>query len=108
MHALGKEIKVTLTPPGGRARTLLEIKDWDWRWQETYFLEESLTLKAGTRLAVEAVYDNSASNLANPFRPPRPVVSGEQADNEMCQVFLGLTSERGGRIPARFVDPPGP
>jgi hypothetical protein len=108
LHALGKEVKVTLTPPGGRPRTLLEIKDWDWRWQETYFLEEPLALKAGTRLRVEAVYDNSAGNPANPSRPPRPVVFGEQADDEMCNVFLGLTSERPGPIPARFADPGDP
>ncbi len=108
LHALGREVRVTLTQPGGRPRTVREIRDWDWRWQETYFLAEPLDLKAGTRLGVEAVYDNSAANPANPFRPPRPVVFGEQADNEMCNVFLGLTAQRPGPIPARFADPGGP
>jgi hypothetical protein len=100
MHALGKEVKVTLTPPGGQPRLLLEIKDWDWRWQETYFLEEPLALKAGSVLAVEAVYDNSAANPNNPSRPPRPVVFGPQSNNEMCNVFLGLTADTPG--PVRF------
>ena len=60
MHLLGKEIKVTMSRPDGDAKTLLAIKDWDYNWQETYFLKEPMKLKAGDVLEVEAVYDNSA------------------------------------------------
>jgi hypothetical protein len=101
MHMLGKEIKVTLTPPGGKPRTLVAIKDWDYNWQESYFFREPIAVRAGTRLAVEAVYDNSAGNPNNPFHPPRPVLFGEQTDNEMCFVFLGATSDTPGRIRVR-------
>ena len=41
MHLLGKKIKVTMKPPGGKKQTLLEIDSWDYNWQETYFLEEA-------------------------------------------------------------------
>jgi hypothetical protein len=102
MHQLGREVRVTMTPPGGRPTTLLAIKDWNFQWQETYVLREPLGLRAGTRLAVEAVFDNSADNPANPFRPPRPVAFGEQTDNEMCSVFLGMTWDGKGPVPARF------
>jgi peroxiredoxin len=99
MHMLGKEIKVTLTPPGGAARTLLAITDWDYNWQETYILKEPLEVKKGTKFRVEAVYDNSDKNPNNPFSPPQWVRFGEQTDNEMCFVFLGATSDGpGGRI----------
>ena len=54
MHLLGKEIKVTMTPPDGKPKTLLAIKDWDYNWQETYFFKEPLQVKAGTRFDVEA------------------------------------------------------
>ena len=50
MHLLGREIKMTMVPPDGKPRTLLTIKDWDFNWQETYFLKESLAIKAGTAL----------------------------------------------------------
>jgi Copper type II ascorbate-dependent monooxygenase, C-terminal domain len=96
MHVLGKAIKVTMTPPRGQTQTLVEIADWDYNWQETYFFKEPLPLKAGTRLDLEAIYDNSTNNPNNPFNPPRAVTLGEQTFNEMCFVFLGGTSDRKG------------
>jgi peroxiredoxin/mono/diheme cytochrome c family protein len=99
MHLLGKEIKVTLRTPDGNRATLIHIKDWDYNWQETYFLKKPLALKAGSTLEVEAVYDNSAKNPNNPFNPPRLVTFGEQTTNEMCFVFLGATSDGPGRSP---------
>jgi peroxiredoxin/cytochrome c553 len=94
MHMVGKEIKVTMTPPDGQPTLLFHIKDWDFNWQETYIFEEPLQVKAGTRLDLEAVYDNSAKNPNNPFQPPRTVIYGEQTFNEMCSVYLGGTSVR--------------
>jgi peroxiredoxin/mono/diheme cytochrome c family protein len=99
MHLVGKEIKVTLTPAGGETKTLLAIKDWDYNWQETYFLKEPMKLKAGDVLHVDAVYDNSSKNPNNPHSPPRAVFVGEQTTNEMCFVFLGATSDGPGRSP---------
>ncbi|MGH7169890.1 MAG: hypothetical protein ACRELG_06410, partial [Gemmataceae bacterium] len=101
MHMLGREVKVTLTPPGGKAMTLVAINDWEYNWQETYFLKKPLNLKPGTRLAVEAIYDNSDKNPNNPFSPPRWVRFGEQTTDEMCFIFLGATSETPGRIKVR-------
>jgi len=94
MHMVGKEIKVMMTPPAGKTALLFHIKDWDFNWQETYVFKEALKLKAGTRLNLEAVYDNSAKNPTNPFKPPRLVTYGEQTFNEMCNVYLGGTSDR--------------
>src|SRR5262249_9589011 len=106
MHLLGKEVKVTLTSPDGAARTLLAIKEWDYNWQETYFFKQPLHGKAGTRLEVEAMYDNSAANPNNPNAPPRPVRFGEQTTNEMCFVFLGGVSARPGqRLPLTSTQP---
>jgi peroxiredoxin len=106
MHLLGREVRVTLTPPSGKPQTLLAIKDWDYNWQETYFLKEPIALKKGTRLAVEAVYDNSAANPNNPFSPPRWVRLGDQTTDEMCFIFLGATCDRPGRLSHRVNDTP--
>jgi thiol-disulfide isomerase/thioredoxin len=98
MHLLGKEIKVTMTTPTGETKTLVTIKDWDYNWQETYYLQEKIPVKKGTKFEVEAIYDNSAKNPNNPFSPPRWITYGEQTDNEMCFVFLGATADTPGRL----------
>jgi hypothetical protein len=97
MHLLGKDIKVTMTPPDDKEQTLIHIKEWDYNWQETYFFQEPIKVKAGTRFHLEAYYDNSSKNPNNPFNPPRRVIFGEQTTNEMCFVFLGGIADRPGR-----------
>ena len=82
-----------MTPPDGKPTTLIAIKDWDYNWQETYFLKEPMAIKKGTKLAVEAVYDNSDKNPQQPVQPAAARVLGEQTTNEMCFVFLGATSD---------------
>jgi hypothetical protein len=105
MHMVGKEIKVTITPPEGETKTLIAIKEWDYNWQETYFLKEALPIEKGTRLDVEAIYDNSEQNPLNPNRPPKDVEWGEQTTDEMCFVFLGATDdEQAPKIKAEVVN----
>ncbi len=105
MHLLGKEIKATMTTPDGQTRDLISIKDWDYNWQETYFLKEPLKVPAGTKFEVTALYDNSEDNPRNPSHPPKWVMYGEQTTNEMCFVFLGATSDKPGRIRPHFTPP---
>ncbi len=97
MHMVGKEVKVTMTPPNGKPTTLVAIKDWDYNWQETYTFKEPIQVETGTRFHVDAYYDNSTKNPNNPFTPPRDVRYGEQTFNEMCFVFLGGTGKAKGR-----------
>jgi peroxiredoxin len=105
MHMVGKEIAVTLTPPEGTEQTVLVIKQWDYNWQETYFLKEPLKIEAGTRFHVSAAYDNSENNPRNPFDPPRRITFGEQTFDEMCFVFLGGYSDSGRRLPVTPTNP---
>jgi hypothetical protein len=102
MHLLGKSIKVTMTPPNGPTTTIVNIPEWDYNWQETYFFKEPIKAPAGTKLSVEAVYDNSTKNPKNPNNPPRAVTLGEQTTNEMCFGFLGATTDDGRAIGFRF------
>ncbi|HSQ55412.1 MAG TPA: redoxin family protein, partial [Gemmata sp.] len=48
MHLLGKSVTVTMTPPGGKPVDLIDIPQWDYRWQETYWFKEPIVAKAGT------------------------------------------------------------
>ncbi len=102
MHLLGKHIKMTMTPPGGRTVPLVDIDEWDYNWQETYYFKNPVAVKAGTRFTVEGVFDNSAGNPNNPSSPPRRVYLGEETTNEMCFGFLGVTMDRPGVIGFRF------
>jgi thiol-disulfide isomerase/thioredoxin len=102
MHLIGRSIKVTMKEPDANSPiTLLDIKDWDYNWQETYFLKEPMKIKKGTTFTVEAVYDNSDKNPNNPNNPPKPVTFGEQTTNEMCFIFFGATSDGSSRAPIR-------
>jgi hypothetical protein len=102
MHLLGKSVKVTMTPPDGKPLTLVKIDDWDYNWQETYWFKKPIHVRAGTKLDIEAVFDNSGKNPNNPRNPPGIVYVGEQTTNEMLFGFLGATSDsRGTRLFAR-------
>ena len=52
---------------------------------------QPIPLPAGTRIDMVAVFDNSAENLRQPNRPPRPVSWGDGTTDEMAIVFLGVT-----------------
>ena len=107
MHLIGKSVKVSMTPPEGQKVTLVDITDWDYNWQETYWFKKPLDLKAGTRLEIEAIFDNSSKNPNNPSNPPKRVMFGEQTTNEMLFGFCGVTSEGNKRVRASF-SPPKP
>ncbi|MCE9564137.1 MAG: redoxin domain-containing protein [Planctomycetes bacterium] len=92
MHLLGKSVSVIMTQPGEKPVVLIDIPAWDYRWQETYWFKEPILAKAGTKLEVRAIYDNSAENPNNPTKPPRNVSYGEETTDEMLFVFFGATS----------------
>ena len=94
MHLLGREMKLTATLPDGTLIPLVHVQNWDFNWQTGYDLKPPLHLPAGSRVDLEARYDNSSGNPLNPNNPPRLVTWGEQTTNEMCVAFLGFTLDR--------------
>jgi hypothetical protein len=89
-HYIGKTMKMTATLPDGTVKTLLDIKNWDFAWQDRYFFEETIRLPKGTKLDGEVSWDNSEENPKNPSRPPVLVRWGEQTKDEMGAVTLQL------------------
>jgi hypothetical protein len=94
MHLIGRSMSVVATLPDGKAQDLVVIKDWDFNWQETYQFKEPLALPRGTKVRVEARYDNSPNNPNNPSNPPKAVRWGEQTTDEMCIAFVAFTIDR--------------
>jgi len=94
MHLLGKSMKVTATLPDRSVKTLIDITNWNYNWQDEYYYERPFTLPAGTRLSVEAVFDNSAGNPSNPSSPPKRVTWGDGTLDEMLFCFFLISAER--------------
>jgi thiol-disulfide isomerase/thioredoxin len=109
MHLLGKSMRVTATLPvaqaarvpesNGDAReprapqtTLIDIPAWNYNWQDEYYYERPFKLPAGTRITVEAAFDNSDENPSNPSSPPRRVTWGDGTLDEMLFCFFLLTA----------------
>ncbi len=85
-HFLARRLETNATLPDGTTRRLLRIDDWDFAWQDEYTFATPVQLPAGTTLAVDIHYDNSAENPRNPSRPPKRVTLGEKSTDEMGNV----------------------
>ena len=97
MHLLGRTMTVTARLPDGARERLVDVNDWDLRWQRTYFFEKPVVLPAGTVLELSASFDNSLGNPRNPTDPPKDVHFGEMTTDEMCMALLFWTVD--GRNP---------
>lgn len=104
MHLLGREMKVTATLPGGETRDLVWVKDWDFNWQSQYTYVEPISLPRGTRLQVDAWYDNSADNALNPSSPPVDVYWGIESTDEMDICHFHCTCRSLPEIKALLAD----
>lgn len=91
MHLLGREMKATLIRPDGTEQPLIFVDDWDFNWQFVYSLKEPMTLKGGSKIRIEAVFDNSSSNPNNPNDPPKDVRWGEQTTDEMMLLVAAIS-----------------
>ena len=87
-HYLGKEMQSWAILPDGTRQWLIHIKDWDFNWQDEYRLVVPIFLPRGTMLSMRYVYDNSADNVRNPNDPPRRVVFGPKAFDEMGDLWI--------------------
>ncbi len=87
-HYIGKTMLMTATLPDGIVKTLLDIKNWDFAWQDRYFFDGPVFLPKGTKLYGQVSWDNSEHNPKNPSRPAIPVKWGEQTKDEMGAVTL--------------------
>jgi hypothetical protein len=75
MHVRGKSAKYEAFYPDGTSEVLLEVPKYDYNWQLAYEYPEPKLMPAGTRIEVEMVYDNTATNTANP-NPGEPISFG--------------------------------
>ncbi len=87
-HLLCREMRGWAILPDGSKRWLLNIRDWDFNWQDQLKYAKPIRLPADTRFEMEFVYDNSAANPRNPHSPPQRVVWGPGTDDEMAGLHV--------------------
>jgi tetratricopeptide (TPR) repeat protein len=87
-HNLAKEVRGFATLPDGTTKSLIFIRDWDFRWQDTYRYSKPLSLPKGTILRMRYTYDNSTANPRNPNRPPKRVTYGQTTSSEMGSLWV--------------------
>jgi Flp pilus assembly protein TadD/mono/diheme cytochrome c family protein len=87
-HYLGKDMLAIAILPDGTRKTLIHIGNWDLNWQAVYRYAEPVDLPAGTTISMRFTYDNSADNIRNPNQPPKRVIAGNRASDEMAHLWL--------------------
>lgn len=87
MHLRGKDMTYRLEYPTGEKQTILRVPHFDFNWQLEY--ETDIKVPKGSKLIVDADFDNSANNKFNPD-PSRDVFWGEQSWEEMMSPEFGI------------------
>ena len=100
MHVRGKDMTYTLEYPDGRKEIILNVPHYDFNWQLGY--DTSVKVPKGTKLHVEAHFDNSANNKFNP-NPNRTVYYGEMTWEEMMFPFFGVVVDKNAD-PRKIID----
>ena len=81
-HLRSKSWRFDLIDPAGLATRVLAIPRFDFNWQLVYRYTQPIAVKAGTRIVMTGVFDNSAANVANP-NPDVEVRWGNMTTDEM-------------------------
>jgi len=87
-HYVGKDLQAFAKFPDGTQKSLIHIPSWDLNWQAVFRYETRVELPAGTVISMRYRYDNSDENIRNPNVPPKRVVGGNRASDEMAHLWL--------------------
>ena len=87
-HYRARDVRGDATLPDGSTKRLIDIADWDFRWQHVYRFVTPMHLPKGTRLSMRYTYDNSEANARNPQRPPARARWGQRSAEEMGDLWL--------------------
>ncbi|HEX4133921.1 MAG TPA: hypothetical protein VHY84_04795 [Bryobacteraceae bacterium] len=87
-HLLCREMRGWAILPDGRKQWLLNLRDWDFNWQDQFQYAHPIRLPADSRLEMEFVYDNSSANPRNPNSPPKRVQWGGGTNDEMAGLHI--------------------
>lgn len=98
MHLIGKSFKAYALTQGGDTIRLVNIPNWDFRWQEIYQFRSPVKIPKGSIVRLECEYDNTADNPFNPNSPPKTIFSqGDmKTTDEMMTLMMIFTPYKQG------------
>jgi tetratricopeptide (TPR) repeat protein len=103
-HLRATEVRGRATLPDGSTQWLIYIPAWDFNWQDAYRYAEPIFLPRGTTLSMAWTYDNSDRNPANPDRPPRRILYGQNSTDEMGDLWFQVVPASPGDRERLFND----
>ena len=89
MHLRGKDMDIHLEYPTGESQMLVSVPHFDFNWQLVYYEDKPRMLPKGTKIKLDAHWDNSANNRMNPD-PTATVKWGDQSWDEMIFAWIGV------------------
>ena len=86
MHLLGRAFQMVLNPGTPKARTVLDVANYDFHDQKSYNLAEPVPVTAGEPVKVTCTYDPTLAQELPILRavPPHFVTWGDGSTDEMC------------------------
>jgi hypothetical protein len=75
--------------PDGREQVILNVPKYDFNWQLVYQPISPIFVPKGTKLHIDAHFDNSSGNKFNP-NPGVTVYPGRMTWEEMMSPFFGV------------------
>ncbi len=84
MHLFGRKLHFEVIGPPGDASCLMDIPEWNYRWEEMLFLEKPFLIKAGSTLKLTCTWDNPSD---------RVIDSGLTLEGEMCDLGFVVTPQ---------------
>jgi len=90
MHYRGKSMDFLVEYPDGKSEKILNVPAYNFNWQRFYNFKTPLLIPAGSKIYVNAVFDNSAQNDFNPD-PSKTLYFGDQTFDEMMIGYLSYT-----------------
>ena len=86
MHLLGRSFSLVLNPGTPKARTVLNVPNYNFDYQKAYNLKTPIPVHAGENLQISCTYDPSLAQKLPILRkvPPHFVTWGDGSSDEMC------------------------
>lgn len=89
MHYRGKKFtSFVVNEQNNDTIPLIRVNDWDFNWQNMYYLKKPLLLKKGYVLYISAEFDNTSRNPRNPVIPPVDIQRGDRSMDEMLELLM--------------------
>ncbi len=101
MHLRGKDFEYRAVYPTGEKQVLLNVPNYSFSWQLSYYPVKDLVMPKGTKIECTAHFDNSANNPYNP-NPAKTVKWGDQSWEEMMIGFFDVAIDPNTELKTLF------